>query len=301
MKNRCLTNGDLESGRAGRDVQTDTVRGLHAGEVGVGALTASLDSRAGAVATADLQGGDGHASGSGNEAGGVSAAPVVVLAVAIVPLDPGVGVLADTGGRDAAGTTRGTALRIVVGSDDLAATGGEVEAQSLVVLPEAVEAATGANLVPDDTLLVLARVVLKGGGILVAAGAVNQHVVAAVIAGDADVADVSNICQRGALGLAAAERLDAGRAGSGAAGRAGSRGRLGLRGSRSRLGGGGLGRRRRRRRCAGRSGSLDLDLNRRRRSRLLGNDEVEALLERAVDVSVAVVAARVSSDAQRGG
>lgn len=266
----------------GLDVAADTVRGLHAAEIGILSRSAGVDVRANTLAA------DAHAGNLQTELGrdksrGVEAGPLVVGLVSKVGLDPGTGELAkrrQVNGATAAGAANlGVALDGNVGL----ATNGEVEVNGLVVLKEAVDATIGTNFVPADTGLRGAACVDKLHGVVVrgrSAGR-NLHDVAAVIAGSASVAGVGNLSEGSALLVAVAEGLVAGAGvGRGAGGshggdRDGGRGDGGGRGCRRRNGGG------------------------RRRSRLLGHDELAAN-NGTVSVAVSVVA-RVSRGAHGGG
>lgn len=200
-----VVDSDLETGLAGGEVEANAVEVLHAAEIGVLAGAAGVDGGAGSV-TADLEAGDVETLGSGDEARGVGAGPLVVGRVAKVELEPGGGELADGGQGDLTGTAGAATLGVLVKGDDLLALAGEGELDSLVTAPEAVDATIGADLVEADTLLVLGVGVLEGGGVLVliSDAAVDDHHVAAVVVRSAGVALVGDLLDGGTLGLLAA-------------------------------------------------------------------------------------------------
>lgn len=254
-----LPGGNQRHG-AGGQVAANTVQGLVARQVGVGAAAALVEGRAGgAVGGAGLEGAVGAANGAGDESRGVEAGPGAVGGVAKVKLEPGAEELADRGQRHGAGLAAHAALGVGVKDDVLRGAGGDGEGQGLVAGEEAVDAAVGADLVPDLALHGGAGAVdgLDGVGVLADNVGLDELDVGAVAVA-AGVAGVGDFGGGGALvllelgGRAAGKGLvgrDA--AAGGARGRAGGRsgrrgGRRGNRSSRrgrraAAAGGGGLG------------------------------------------------------------
>lgn len=292
MINSYLTrevDGNLDGGLAGLDVETQAIESLGAANEGVVTLAAGPDGRASAGVvggTADLEAGNGQPVSSGNDGRGVETGPATVGEVANITLDPGRGELANVGQLRAASAAGTAELRVGVDSEDLLATGGEVELQSLMAAEETVNLAIGSDLVPARAGRVVASVVENHGVlVLVEEVALNRHQVASVRAAGADIALVSDLSIGSTLAVTTAEGSVGGRARADTSSRAGS-----LLSRRS-------GSRRRRSRNSGRrrsgSGSGD-GLN-----RLVGNDKVAAGLERVVGALVSV-AARVSRGAEGG-
>jgi hypothetical protein len=306
--------GDFEADLAGGNVETEAVQGLHASEEGVLTVATGVDGGAGIVA-ADLQAGDIQAESSSDEAGGVGTGPAIVGLVAKVPLGPGGGELAKAGQGHGALVADDTALGVLVGSKVLLAAGGDDEADGLVAVEEAVDAAVRSNLVVGDALVVLIVNVLDDGEVLVLLSDVglDKHHVAAIVVIGTSVALVGNLLESSTLLLIAAAELGVG--GDTEARAAGRRrvvvavvgGRLGLGSGRAGAG-----------RLLGGNGNLDLLSGGRggrlggsrrgggagggglRRRRLLVHDELVASLERSVSVPVAVTTG-VSRHAQSGG
>lgn len=148
----------------------------------------------------------------GDKARSIGAGPATVALTAEVKLEPSTGNETHSGGRNLLGGTGAATLGVLVESNDLRALARDGEVEGNVLGEETVDQALGADLVPASTLLVLAVVVLEGGGVGVLVGdvRVDGHHVATVVALNTSVTSGGDVLKSGTLGLlASTERLEA--------------------------------------------------------------------------------------------